>query len=816
MILYKSTKILIIASLTIILLSLASCGKPVSGNTKSLAYGPQFLLAEEIPNLPAPDSIPQLKYTPITSIFPNYSEITNGERPEEILLKLRTLSSLTNNYHQELLEVLKSTTYIDNVHLMLIADAVYFPAVSYDLMIKTLNGPILCENISNQACQAKISQIKSNIQSALTFGDFTNQILLHGLSKLNQITTQEAYILLGKSFSLTSSVDSLFMTTLKKLDNLTGEEKLNLMELALLKSANTSALALALDWFKNDSDKSFDSLMATAKKFTIQTDVLDDFLFNASDLISNMTAAQAKQISLLAINQVKIAQKTLRKVHNINATELASLVSICKNAEEKDLLISSGVAQINSATPAEAVDLIRQAGKNKIQITQSLISLIKNFKIADLLMIAENLAYGDDRGEIIITNLEKFSTLTALEARSLADQAGNNKTRLVLSLIPKIPALTALDLAHIVETINLGPDRDQALIAGVKLVKSADVVGVTAVLNIAYNSKLEVTKALFAKAGTFTASDLALISNNCANAVTRDQLLIEGSAFVSLASVDGVIAMINQSTQEKVKVALAVIAKMPDASSTDLGLILKSIADGPTRDRLIDGALKLLKKFNGDGSALVVERSFDNKVSNATKLITLIPTATGTDLFKILSVCGSGNTRDLILASSVKLLGKLTKNEAKSLYTKAYNNKESVAILLMSKVDDIDGETVGEIALLTGKGSTRDLIISKGLLRLKKIDIKGLIAMIKAADKLVTKLALEVSSTITNLNVDNAVDISKALSNIALRDRFLIHAIDIIIDLDEPSITSLALEASNQTTKEEIVRKGVEKMGDAL
>ena len=773
-------------------------------------------LAYASSKVPAPDSVPQLKYIAIKTVFPNFSDITNAENTEEVLLKLREISSLTANYHLELLEVLKSTPYIEFENLNLIADAVYFSSQAYDGMIEMLNDPRACVNDSIEKCRLKIERVKSNIQSAQKFGDYSNQILLQGLPKLNQVTTEEAYTLLSKSFQHASSVELLFQNVLKEIDNLSDKEKINFMKLAILKSADQSAVSLALDWFKLDSSKTFDELITLASEFPSLSNVRDEVLSNAMVEIQSLNLVQAKKIISLSLDQRKIAQITLSKIEEMSAHDLAQLASVCKLPEDKDLLILAGIKKIKTATSSEAVELIEQTSKNKIKIANALISLITDLKVSDLVLIAETSTYAEDRVEIISSNIGRFTSLNASEARSLADQVVKNKVAMVLMLMPKVPALTAMDLAHIAESIGSGPERDHVLLDGVKLVQSADVPGITAVLNLAYNSKLEVTTALFPKVTNFTALDLALIAKNCLNPATRDQILIQGSNSVRLTSLEGAIALVNQASQEKVKVTLAVLSQMPEASTTDLGLILKVIADGATRDRIIDSSLQLLKKFSGDGAALIVERSFDNKVPNAIKLINLIPMATGTDLFKILSVCGSGNTRDLILADTVKSLGKLSKEEAKNLYTKAYNNKESVAILLISKIDDVDGSIIGEIALLSGKASTRDLIITEGLKRIKTMDVKGLIAMIRAADKLTERLVLEVSSSIKYVNVDSAVEITNVILSIPLRDRFLLHAIDLVLPLDEPAITSLASLASGTDAKEAIIKKGLEKMDEDL
>ena len=96
------------------------------------------------------------------------------------------------------------------------------------------------------------------------------------------------------------------------------------------------------------------------------------------------------------------------------------------------------------------------------------------------------------------------------------------------------------------------------------------------------------------------------------------------------------------------------------------------------------------------------------------------------------------------------------------------------------------------------------------------MDVKGLIAMIRAADKLTERLVLEVSSSIKYVNVDSAVEITNVILSIPLRDRFLLHAIDLVLPLDEPAITSLASLASGTDAKEAIIKKGLEKMDEDL
>ena len=608
------------------------------------------------------------------------------------------------------------------------------------------------------------------------------------------------------------STQVLFTQVLKGFRQLSAEQKILLLNLSIEKFAWNSAKDLAVDWYKTDSDKTSDSLISLALKLPTSK-TRDELLLTGVSLISELTGPQAKQLVEISLKPLDVAAACLKKIQEISAHELAEIVSLGRDSGEKDLLLSLGLGKLKKTSSSEALELIRQSTGNKKQVVQSLISIISNFSATDLTFIAQNGSYGPDREQIILANINRFNSLSASEASEIASQITSNPAQVVQLLLPKIKSLSGKDLALIAGTIISGTERDVALQAGIKLVQASDVAGDIACLKLAYNSKLEVSTTLLAKTKPLTASDLASVAKESVSDFTRDQILLKGELSITSATTEGVIAMVGLATNEKISVTLGVLPKIQDVSSKDFGTILQTIGLGETRDSLVDKALGLLKKFDGDGAALIVKGSFNNKAQNAIKLISLIPKPTGTDLDKMLAVCGSGDTRDQILSGTINLLGSLKKNEAIALYGRAYNNKEKVALLLMFKVDEIDGQVIGEIALLSSKPSTRDLIITEGLKRLKKVDVVGLISMIKASVSITERLALETSLLITDLDVDGAVAIAKTLPNDTLVDKFLIHAVDLIPLFDDPTVTTLAKAAKTQAAKGKIWEKAQLKYG---
>jgi hypothetical protein len=415
----------------------------------------------------------------------------------------------------------------------------------------------------------------------------------------------------------------------------------------------------------------------------------------------------------------------------------------------------------------------------------------------------------------LILKTIKATLWAALIVFSLTLHAQSDNLITIINILKSTSHLTGNDLANIISPLHVGTERDQALLIGIKLVETSDIQSDIANINIAYQTKVEVATALLQKTPAFNAFDLSLVSNLIVNTLSRDEIILNGLKIIEHINIDDLITLLKLTTNDKINISFLGFSKIIQPTSVQLGILLKTISDGPTRDRIIEKTISAIEIFDGNGAALIVDRSFETKLQTAAKLIQLIPNASGSDLDKMLAVCGSGNTRDLILTNAIKLLNKLTKTEAISLYSRAYANKESVALLLMSKVDDIDGQTIGDIALLSTKNSTRDLIITEGLKRLNKLDAPGLIAMLNVSTKLRERLVLIEVDRIIDFTPDDALIITKSIADTELQDKFLIHSIDLIKNLDEPTITLLALAANTQSSREEIVRKGIEKMGDA-
>lgn len=463
----------------------------------------------------------------------------------------------------------------------------------------------------------------------------------------------------------------------------------------------------------------------------------------------------------------------------------------------------------------EVEDILRAHPEEKNDYLKKLIPQMKNFGFSELSSIVLSCTVGDEREKIILDNLSLVSMTNMSDASLLIRNFPKIAFKVGLNIIELKNNLTGSDLLSIVESINKGSDRDNLLMKAIPKVTSIELKEMSGLVSLAYNLKIETGTLLVKKLNTISGKDLSAIAEGMQDQHARDVFLKNASEMLTDIDSFGVISMLALTANEKIQVALNSFAKFSTLSAKDLGNILRVMGDGNQRDLLIDKAIPLLKMIDGEGSAAIVEMSYNNKIANAGKLLKLIPNKSGTDLDKILSVCGSGNTRDQILMGNIGLLDKLTKVEASNLYTRAYDNKENVAILLMSKVDDIDGQTIGEIAHFSMKPATRDAIITEGLKRLVIVDGKGIIFLLKSTEKLQEKIILDLTPRLKDLDIKMATDVTNNISANDLKDKFLLLAIDIIKKLDEPSITKLAILAKSQTARAEIIKKGIAKIGGA-
>ena len=770
-------------------------------------------------NFPAPDSLPNLQYQPLTTVFPDPTVLSNTQDMQGALESLRRVSSATPEFERDLLLVVQNAQVLDSAHLALIADGAYFPWMSFQSMVQFISDPHVCEQISYHECQVKLDQVRKNESLAADLGQSLNQILASGLSHLHDsLSYIDGLELLQRAFPSSDPLadsevtNQIFKKALSLLPPLTPDQKFHLMRLAQKKSAYSAAKEVAVSWFTADSDHEAGTLINLLNSFPSAL-LRDAVFFETISTVKSLTNAQTKLIILLSQDRLKTALYCLKRQELLTPSDVTDIVALLTVPEDRNQWLSASIQKLGSISAEDVLTIVRVGSPVSASIASQALKSVSNLNGTQLSQITESVSYGPGRDQLILDQLQRIVRITPKEGNLLTAQASTSGLHIVLLALKKIPSPQVSDLVTIVEALHYGRFRDLALLEGSKAVVGADLPSIQAALKQAYGEKVQLMTLLVVLLPHFSTVDLASLALDLYTGSLRDQILMSGTKFVNDLNISGLIAMVNQADQEKYRVALSIFSRMNQLSARDLGIVLKVIADGGIRDQVISAVLPMIKKVDGIGASMVVAGTLENTVYVAMLLIKMIPSVTGMDLDKILSVCGSGVIRDQILIQGIPLLGSITKEEAKALHRRAYNNKDNMAILLMGKVTDFDGNTIAEMAMLSGKAASRDLIIAEGLKHLKQVDAVGLIAMIKVADKMVEKLAFEVVIRIPHFSLDNSLDILDVLPP-SFKDRFLIRSVDLLEVIDEPAITQLALATKDQATRDEIVRKGVDRLGD--
>ena len=766
-------------------------------------------------SFPAPDALPNLEYKSLTTAFPDPSVLTTTQDTLGALDVLRGVTSATLEFQTDLLSVAQNAKILDSTHLALIADGVFFPWMSYQAMVQFISDPRVCENVSYSVCQTKLAQVRKNQSLAVALGQSLNQILATGLTKVSSLNYVDGLALLQRVFPAALSDSEMnnlsFKNAMALLPSLDSDQKFHLMRLAQKKSALSAAKSLAVSWFTANSDHEATTLIDLLNSFPSPA-LRDSVFFEAVSSVHSLSSAQAKVIILAAQDQMKTALACLEKTSSLTPKDVTDIANLLNKPEDRNQWLTAGVQKLGLLTAADALTIVRQGSPVSAQIAAQALALVSELTGTQLALITESVAYGPDRDQLILNQLQRITHVTAKEGSVLTRQAQGAGLHIALLSLKKVVSPQASDLVQIVDGLRYGPFRDLALVDGSNLVMGADFTSVQIAIKQAYNEKIQVMSILVKKLPRFSTVDLAALALDLYAGSLRDQILLTGSKFLTDLNIAGLVAMVNQADQQKFQVAYTIFSRMNQLSARDFGVVLKVISDGTTRDQLISVVFPMLKKVDAVGAAMIVDASQDYKVQFAMRLFKMIPSVTGFDLDKMLAVCGSGIIRDQILAQAVPLLVSLTKEEAKALHSRAYNNKDDMAVLLMGKVADFDGTTIAEMAALSGRASSRDRIIAEGLKRLKQVDVAGLIAMIKVADKMVEKLAFEVVTRVPHYSADNAMDIFDVLP-MSFQNRFLIVSVGTIENIDEPAITELALATTDQATRDQIISKGIDRMG---
>ncbi|MBU6374833.1 MAG: hypothetical protein KGQ59_02450 [Bdellovibrionales bacterium] len=187
---------------------------------------------------------------------------------EDSLLRIRAVSSTSQAFHQQLVDLAQKAPSIDSSRLQLLLDGVVFPASAVTAMKRRLRE--LPDNLENAALRKTLTQ---NLALAEQFAPLSNRLLMVGLVKIKGFKFIEAQNILSRIQEGPESPELAFQLALERLggsfEALRPDEKLKMFSLAAEKRALDFAVSIGKDSFLNDSDKSVGALLDLVRQIPI-------------------------------------------------------------------------------------------------------------------------------------------------------------------------------------------------------------------------------------------------------------------------------------------------------------------------------------------------------------------------------------------------------------------------------------------------------------------------------------------------------------------------------------------------------------------
>ncbi|MCM2277344.1 MAG: hypothetical protein NDJ89_04655 [Oligoflexia bacterium] len=765
-------------------------------------------------DLPPPEAPADRAYRALTTRFTDPAEILASRELTGTLRALRSIATLTPEYHRDLLRLLEDARSVDSAHLLLLLDACYFPHATLARIDTLLESLAPC---AQSACQHRVARLRENRALAAEYGAFTRALLLLGLPKLEDPSLDSARALLERLFpaSEPDSSDDVFSLALGAIPAIDSPDRLAFARLSAEKGAWGRMATLSREWFEHDSDRSARSFLAFAQELP-QSRARDLLILDVARRIDRLSRADARaMLSLASEDPSAIAAVTLGKVGPLDGAAIASIAAGIRDSEGRDSVLFAALPFLTAPGPADARALLSQAAGGRAALASRLFSALSALSAEELVLIAHGIMEGPDREDILLQGLPYLTALTSSGARTILGATRGAALEAARFLLPRLPELTASQLAELASAMGYGPDRDRVLTLGLGHLIRVDLAGTQAMLRQAYRSHAELASALFPRLAALSAQELATLAKLAPESATREQLLLNGAAHVTSFSREGVLAVITAASERRATVAAAILARMPGLDAETLAAAAETAPNGEMRDTIIGDGIGLLTSVTPEGVALLVEKSMQHKTIVALTLLPRIPGFRGRHLALTLKACGSGMIRDQILAGALPLLPPLSGEEAKTLAAFAYENKAAVAIQLLQKVERVDAQVVADVARASPNPRTRDAIITGGLEFLTSLDTAGLVALIKAADRVAEKLATDGFRKVKDLKAEDVIEICRQFPDLDARDRLLVLSVEFVAEIDEAAITLLAVNATDRNVKKEIVRKGMARMDEA-
>ena len=708
---------------------------------------------------PVYDRDPATHYISIKSVFGSLNAVLEATDIQATLAQLRAIASATYEYHRELLEVARQGKKVDLEHTILLLDAAYFTvadaegmkariAALYKRLEKTSDSQL------RRDLQAEVNRVERNYSLAREFGQFTNQIVATVVKKLSDFTLENATILSERLFA-GDGTNALFDEVHGKFSPFSADQKTFWMDRAVLKGAFASAGKFALDYFKQDTSKDFESLKALVLKLK-GTDGADVLIVGALPEFSELSFEQAKfLVSQSNQKAVEIALDVLKKVTAITAAQLVSVADLFHSSSSaRDQILLAGLPKIKALNVNETKAIVSASYQKGVEIALACFKKVSSLKGEDVASVCELFnSSSSARDSILIGAIPSLAVVTPAGIHAMVGASYQRGTEIAGMLFPKTTSLTGEEVAKIAELYNSSSSaRDTIILTALPHLKPVTFSGVKAMVQQSYQKGVELFKTALPKLGSIKAAQaLEVVSLYNTSSSARDQILTASLDFIGIVPVSEIVQLMQASYQSHETLGKTLMGRLEVLTSKELASIVSIYHSSSTvRDRLLLAGLPKIVQLSAAETILLIREAYQEHLKIALFALDRIPGMTANDVFLIADVYHSSST-------------------------------------------------------------VRDTIVTEGLARLKSVKTAELIKLVHAAYQKHLEITLAGLEKTSDLSVNNAIQIVSIYhSSSSARDKILLKAIDFVTDLDEENLIRLADQA--YADRKGVLKKGLERL----
>jgi len=671
-----------------------------------------------------PGNLPDPEYVPITSVYADPSQILVEPDTAFTLGRLREIASPTSQYHDDLFEIVHDAREIDVPHLHLLVDAAYFTYAARAAMAEERER---LYRESPRESRERIELLGRRIQLADELGGKTNEILEHGIAKLDALSADDALALIAKAFpfGVSNSIVSAAIAKLREaLGTLPAALKLALLQAALDKGATAVAADLGAEWFREDSDHQVATLLALTDRFSYGSK--DRLLLAALAAVGELTQPEAVRIVAAAYSEkARIGLAALGKVRNLTAVTVAAVAAELSYGA-KDSLIRASLTLLGALTGADVRFLTAAGYGEKVTIAVEALAKVVSLEVSAAVAVASELSYGA-RDTWLLAALAKIPSMTSAQAASLVEAGYGDKVGIAIGALPRISGLDGRGAVAVASELSYGAKDTwlRAAVAAIRTLRQAEAV---VVVGAGYGEKLEIAKLAVHRIAPLTAAGVVAVAGELSYAA-KDTLAIEGVGLLRSLTAGDAASVVAAGYGSKLDIALAALPKVAPLTAAGVVTIAEQLSYG-AKDSFVKRGRERLGRVTARELAALAGAGYGERAAILVAGLPSVSDLTAATAVYLAEQVSYGN-KDTVVSFFLGRVAAVTTDELLALFGAAYGERANVVMNHLAKVTDLTVANAIRLAEVLQYGN-KDTLLLDAVDRVTDLAVSNVMALSQA------------------------------------------------------------------------------------